>query len=373
MKPRQSIVMPYHRNREMLFYTLDLLDKSVPSEVEIVVVGNNDSPKELDFELSKRFRFLKANRALLYSKAVNWGVEEAKGEIVTLCDQDIFGYRDWYTPMLTLLLSNEKIGAVSSKMLNPTNGRIIECGLMYTKTRILHPLRGVRADHHWACFDREVPTSTSATMMMRKSIYQELGGMDEEMPYCCSDCDMGFKVRDAGLQNWICSSSVVYHRGSSSQKNGKRMSFSHLLTDSQHMFFAKNYHRLQPDIQRWMAYTLTDFRGVHSIEPTYHFVNLSSFGEYEWYAEHIADRLGIEYYDIHTFPQRERDLPSMQLYDELPYSYMNLTAPIIYFVDIFLSLRDNVIWDKMRDIGKDLVVDSHGNIFPLHDVIFHRC
>ena len=190
---KQSIVMPYHRNRDMLLYTLSLIDRQLPQDIEIIVVGNSDNPEDLAFELPKRFRFIKVRRSLLYSKAVNLGVQEASGEIITLCDQDIFGYQDWYTPMRNLLLSNKAVGAVSSKMLNPTNNRIIECGLMYTKTRILHPLRGVRADHHWCGFDREVPTSTSATMMMRKDVYQALGGMDEDMPYCCSDCDMGFK------------------------------------------------------------------------------------------------------------------------------------------------------------------------------------
>lgn len=366
---KQSIIMPYHRNREMLFYTLELLERNVPQEVEIIVVGNNDNPAELDFDLPKRFRFIKIPQALLYSKAVNLGVEESSGEIITLCDQDIFGYQNWYTPMLDLLCSNKNIGAVSSKLLNPTNNRIIECGLMYTKTRILHPLRGVRASHRWASFDREVPTSTSATMMMWKDLYQALGGMDEEMPYCCSDCDMGFKVRAAGLQNWICASSIAYHRGSSSLKNGKRTSFSHLLTDSQHMFFAKNYGRLQPDIQHWMRYTLEDFSSEYLIQPGYHFVNLSSFGEYHWYAEHIKEYLRTDFYDVHTFPQKERDISALQLYDELPYSYMNLKAPVVYFVDLFLSLRDNAIWEKMRDIQMDLVVDSHGNICTLFDLI----
>lgn len=373
MIPKQSIIMPYHRNKDMLFYTLSLMDKILPSDVEIIVVGNNSSQEELNFDLPTRFRFIKIARSLLYSKAVNLGVQEASGEIITLCDQDIFGYQNWYTPMLKLLLSNNQIGAVSSKMLNPTNDRIIECGLMYTKTRILHPLRGVRSNHHWATFDREVSTSTSATMMMRKSVYTALNGMDEDMPYCCSDCDMGFKVREIGLQNWICSSSIVYHRGSSSIKNGKRMSFSHLLTDSQHMFFAKNYGRLQPDIQKWMNYTLTDFSEHHSIASAYHFVNLSSFGEYEWYADYTKSYLKTTYYDIHSFPQKERDIISLQLYDELPYSYMNITAPIIYFVDLFLSLKDNAIWSKMRDINHDLVVDSHGNIFPLSDIILNHC
>ena len=132
---KQSIVMPYHRNKQMLLYTLALLDKFLPTEVEIIVVGNNDSSEELSFNLPKRFRFIKINKALLYSKAVNLGVQEAQGEIITLCDQDIFGYQDWYSPMLKLLTSNKSIGAVSSKLLNPTNNRIIECGLMYTQTK----------------------------------------------------------------------------------------------------------------------------------------------------------------------------------------------------------------------------------------------
>lgn len=370
---KQSIIMPYHRNKAMLIYTLELLNKFLPLEVEIIVVGNNDSTDELAFDLPKRFRFIKINESLLYSKAVNLGVKEAHGEVITLCDQDIFGYNDWYSPMLNLLTSNKKIGAVSSKLLNPTNNRIIECGLMYTQTRVLHPLRGVLSTHPWASFDREVSTSTSATMMMRKSIYLELGGMDEEMPYCCSDCDMGFKVRETGLQNWICASSVAYHRGSSSLKNGKRMSFSHLLIDSQHMFFAKNYKRLHPDIQNWMQYTLTDFCKKNQVESAYHFVNLSSFGEYKWYAQQVQTLLQIEYYDIHSFPQKERDITSIQLYDELPYSYMNITAPVIYFVDLFLSLQDNAIWQKMRDINKDIVIDSNGSIFKLTDIISGRC
>ena len=89
---KQSIVMPYHRNRDMLLYTLSLIDRQLPQDIEIIVVGNSDNPEDLAFELPKRFRFIKVRRSLLYSKAVNLGVQEASGEIITLCDQDIFGY-----------------------------------------------------------------------------------------------------------------------------------------------------------------------------------------------------------------------------------------------------------------------------------------
>ena len=51
---------------------------------------------------------------------------------------------------------------------------------------------------------------------------------------------------------------------------------------------------------------------------------------------------------------------------------MNVPIPIIYFVDYFPSLENNQIWAHMRNIKKDLVLDSHGNLVRLDDIIFGR-
>ena len=48
----QSIIMPYHRNKDMLKYTTAQLEKYIDSDVEIIVVGNNADKRELDVELS---------------------------------------------------------------------------------------------------------------------------------------------------------------------------------------------------------------------------------------------------------------------------------------------------------------------------------
>ena len=37
----QSIIMPYHRNKQMLLYTTELLNKIIPKEVEIIIVGKS--------------------------------------------------------------------------------------------------------------------------------------------------------------------------------------------------------------------------------------------------------------------------------------------------------------------------------------------
>lgn len=373
MSISQSIIVPFHKNKDMLLYMLALLSKSVPSDVEIIVVGNNNDPNALDFNLPERYRFIKVYESLLYSKTANLGVAEASGDIITLCDQDIFCYNDWYTPLLTKLLSSERIGSVSSKLLNPTNNRVLDFGIAFSKYRILHPLRGTLKNYSFSRQDRIVQSVVSAAIMMRKDTYLKVGGMDIDMPYCCSDCDIGIKINQLGLENWVVASSEVYHKGSSSAKNSKSSSFDYLRSDSYSMFYAKNYGRMYTDIDTWIEKIITDFKKSHTILAIYNFVNLSTSNEYLWYADIVKKTLDIEFSDIYSFPVHIRNSRSIQLYDELPYTFLNISIPNIYFVDDFPALQNNLIWHKMRDIQNDIVLDSHGNFFLLDDIISHRC
>lgn len=373
----QSIVMPYHRNKEMLLYTTQLLCASIPDEVEIIVVGNNSDEKELDVDLPERIRYYKFQESLLYSQTVNKGVALAHGEIVTLCDQDIFGFDDWYQPLLKKLLSSDSIGAVSGKLLNPINDRIIDFGIEYSPRRIVHPLRGLKSNHPLALSDRKVTSSTSAILMMRKATYEKVGGMDLDMPYCCSDCDIGIKIGKIGLENWVVSEAVAYHRGSSSTKNGKSSSFSYLKYDSDKMFWVKNYAQLQPTVVSYIqaSFHFLQDSSHRDFPKLYQFINLSTTDEYKWYAQKLTEISGISIAGIYSYPQRCDHYSSfeLQIYDAVPYTFMNDSVPLIFFVDYFPSLIGcNMIWSHMRNPRNDLVMDVHGNILSMQDVLDGR-
>lgn len=369
-KISQSIIMPYHRNKQMLLYTTELLNRIIPKDVEIIIVGNNNNPEELNVDLSDRFVYMRYDKSLLYSETVNRGVHAAHGEIITLCDQDIFSYQDWYTPLLNKLLSDKRIGSVSSKLINPTNNRIIDFGIEYSQYRILHPFRGLKDTHPLVQQDYRMTSTTSATLMLRKEIYEKVGGMDLDMPYCCSDCDIGIKIGKLGLENWVVADSVAYHRGSSSTQNGKSTSFSYLRSDSTNMFWAKNYNNIQNSIGNTISVFAQYIKKEQVLDPLYYFINLSSLREYEWYAKYLTKAFPCDICDIHSYPQKLAHYSSaLQIYDALPYTFMNAKIPIIYFVDYFPSLKNNQIWAHMRDIKKDLVLDSHGNLVRLEDII----
>lgn len=375
MSLSQSIIMPYHRNKAMLQYTTSQLEKFIDSDVEIIVVGNNINSAELDVELSPRIKYIKIEESMLYSRTVNFGVEIAKGDIITLCDQDIFSYSNWYIPLLNKLQSNKSIGSVSSKLLNPSNNRIIDFGIEYSRKRIVHTFRGHKSDYPLAMCDRSVTSSTSAILMTYKSLYQDVGGMDIDMPYCCSDCDIGLKFLEKGYENWVVADSVAFHRGSSSDLNGKKQSFEYLREESHLMFWRKNTNNQAfPTVDRDISNSVNYVAKSGWIKPLYTFINLSTFSEFEWYKDMFVKYSKADISDIHTYKSGQSNYRNtIQIYDVVPYYFMNYSTPIIYFVDYFPALKDNEIWKNMRNTQNDLVFDASGNIVLFDDLVNGCC
>lgn len=241
---KQSIIIPYYKNKQELYFSLNLLFRDIPPSIEIIIVANNPNPSELDISYPN-CKILKFNEALLYSKAVNIGVQNATGDIITLMDQDIFVMPNWYPPLLQKLLSNKDIGAVSSKMINPTNNRILEYGIEYTPYNSAHIAKDLSNESPLVQKDICVSSVCGGVLMTYKSLYNKLGGMDEDMPYICCDCDYTLKLRELGKQVWVVADSVVFHKSFTSNAAGKISDFSFLENDSRWKFYQKNANRMR--------------------------------------------------------------------------------------------------------------------------------
>lgn len=373
MRPKQSIIIPFHKNIDMLRYCLRTLKRTIQDGIEVIVIGNNYKAAEIDVVVPDWVRYERIYKNLFYSAAINYGVQKAQGEIITFCDPDTFYFDDWYQPLLTKLLSESSIGATSSKLINPLTNRIIDFGMSFTRWNAGHTTLGLLYEHPLAMKDREVQAACSAIMMTRKKDFESVGGMDEDMPYAFPDCDYCLKLAEKGKKTWVLANSQVYHKGHSDPNNSKSYAFKHLKADSKGMFYAKNYHRITEELHLWFAETIIWARSQWPNIPTsYLLLDFSTIYNREYYYRAIENN-SITILDKMVVTVGTSNSQALSLYDYVSLDLIDLRTPILYFVDTFISLFNNQLWFRMRDISNDLVIDRHGNVFPLAMVASGLC
>ena len=373
---KQSIVIPFHKDRSMLLFSLKTLFATLPQnqDIEIIIVGNNRNPHELDFELPwKNIRFYKIYDNLFYSNAVNFGVSQASGEIITLCDPDIFYLPNWYTPLLNTFIE-KNAGAVGNKLINPCTGRILEFGVYYSKFNTVHSLLGAKADHPLTAHTRRVQSVCSAVLMTSKKAFTELNGMDPDLPYAYPDFDYCLRLYQKGYSVWVTGESEVYHKGSSDPNNSKHYSFKYLQTDCKGLFYAKDYSFIDMDFGKWYEIYYTYFRRNYPDFPSkYMMIDMSTVYNREDYYEALQKCMHFEFLDKEVIDMKQRNIKELPLHQTISFNLLDCNSPILYFVDTFMCMSHNDLWFRMRDISHDIVVDRHGNILPCTEIAQGKC
>ncbi len=371
---KQSIIITYHKNKDMLLFCLNRLLKTVPEDVEIFIIGNNVNHTELDFEISNsRCRYHKVYQNIQYPKALNLSVEECTGEIITFIDADIFVWDGWYQALLKTFSSSDKIGVTGAKLINPLNNRIIDFGIMYSKFNAAHTMMGLLYDHPLAISDRQVQAVCSAIMMTTKTLYQKIGGMDEDIPYSYTDCDYCFRLRDIGYETWVSAGAIAYHKGGTDPNNSKS-NFSYYRLDAKGMYGMKDYAKIIYDNVAWFKVSADYFLKTYPlVVHKYLMLDFTTLYDRNSFYTIIKELLFIQFLDIVERPNSIRDNEHIVLYNDSSFEFIDLVTPIIYFVDTFIALFDNELWFHMRDIQYDLVVDRHGNILPLSLIAKRKC
>lgn len=364
-----SIIITYHKNKDMLAFCLKRLLETTNNDVEILIIGNNANKSELDIQLDNpRCRYYKFETNLQYPKAINFGVSKCNGDIITFVDADIFVWDGWYEALLKCFLSSSKIGAVSAKLINPLNSRILDFGIMHSRFNAAHTMMGLKYDHPLASYDRKVQTLCSAVLMTSKKIFEQVGGLDEEIPYSYTDCDYCLRLRDIGYESWVAANSCAFHKGSTSVNNSKT-NFSYYRLDAKGIYGMKDYAKFVYDMENWYEISANFAKEKYTHFPKkYLLVDLSTMYDRDNYYRIFSEKLDIEFLDIVEQPDTIRDNEHIILYESLSFNYIDLATPIIYFVDTFVSLFNNQLWFDLRDIHHDLVIDRHGNIISLLDI-----
>jgi len=227
--PLVSIIIPFRDEPDYLQRCIKaILDKTAYQKFEIIGVNNN-SKKEETFELmaqlqesDQRIRFYEYNIPFNYSKINNYAVGLASGEYIVLMNNDIeIINSDWIESLLEHS-QREDVGAVGAKLYYPHN-TIQHAG-------IILGIAGF-AGHSHRFFPRESPgyynrlmsiqnvsAVTGALLMIKKRLYEEMGGFDEKhLTIALNDVDFCLRLRERGYLNIFTPYCEAIHYESSSR------------------------------------------------------------------------------------------------------------------------------------------------------------
>ena len=226
--PLVSLVIPTRNGLDLLKQCIDsILTKTTYKNYEILIVDNNsDCPKALAYFASivknKRIRVLRDERPFNYSALNNAAIKQAMGEYIALINNDIEVISpEWLTEMLSIAIQ-PGVGAVGARLLYPNDtlqhgGVITGIGGVAGHSH-KHAPRQAYGYFARAQLIQTYSAVTAACLVIKKSIYHELNGLDEaNLAIAFNDIDFCLKVREAGYRNVWTPYAELYHHESATR------------------------------------------------------------------------------------------------------------------------------------------------------------
>ena len=227
--PKVSIVIPNKEHLEDLTRCItSILERSTYDNYEIIVVENNSVSEEIAAYYNKiqenpAVRVITYKGEFNYSKINNLGVSKAEGEYVLLLNNDTSVITpDWIEELL-MYAQRKDVGAVGAKLYYEDRtiqhaGVVLGLGAHRTAGHSHY-----RVDHRnlgymgRLCYAQNVMAVTGACLMMRKALYEELGGLDEAFAVALNDVDLCVRAWKAGRVNVFTPFAELYHYESASR------------------------------------------------------------------------------------------------------------------------------------------------------------
>ncbi len=206
-----SIMIPNKDHCKMLKKCISsILKKTTYPNYEILIIDNGSTEKELKSYYASlvnepRIRILHDDRPFNFSAINNFAAKEAKGEYLVLLNNDIQIITGNWLQEMMMYVQREDVGAVGAMLYYPDNstqhaGVILGLGSDRIAGHTFHRVpRGMVAYMGKNCYSQNVSAVTAACMMVKKSVYDAIGGMDESYPVAFNDVDFCLRIRERGL------------------------------------------------------------------------------------------------------------------------------------------------------------------------------
>lgn len=226
--PLVSIIIPTRDRVEILKKCIEsILQKTDYENWEMLVVDNQSVEPQThtyfeQIQRDTRIKVIRYEKPFNYSAMNNYAVQFSQGEILALLNNDVEVITgEWLSEMVSHAIRPE-IGAVGAKLLY-SNGLVQHAGVILGLGGVAgHAHKYLKGGDHGYChraiITQNFSAVTGACLVVRKSIYEEVGGLNEvSLAVAFNDIDFCLKLLVAGYRNVYSPYAILYHHESISR------------------------------------------------------------------------------------------------------------------------------------------------------------
>jgi GT2 family glycosyltransferase len=240
---KTSIIIPVFNKVEFTFQSLRSLMREIDfKDTEVIVVNNasTDETREVLAHFAGLVRVVSNDTNRGFVDACNQGAAEARGKFLVFLNNDTVVLPGWLENLVETVECDASAGAVGSLFLYP-DGRVQEAGaIIWSGGEALHYGWGKSADDRRFAFAREVDYCSGASLLVRKSLFNQLGGFDRRYaPAYYEDADLCMGVRSLGFKVIYQPLSRIIHYEGATAGTDTRTGFKHYQIVNREKFYDK--------------------------------------------------------------------------------------------------------------------------------------
>jgi GT2 family glycosyltransferase len=225
--PRVTVIIPTRDHPDLLAAAVDgVLARTAYPDLELIVVDNGSRMPEATALLARleqmpRVRVLHDDRPFNFARLNNGAARLATGSVICFLNDDTNVIApDWLDEMTALALRDD-VGVVGARLIYG-NGTIQHAGVLLGAFALTHHLlRGRPADfrgyHNRGLLTHAVSAVTAACAVVKRELFDALGGFDEQLPIAYNDIDLCLAASARGYYNLIVNRPLVHHFESASR------------------------------------------------------------------------------------------------------------------------------------------------------------
>jgi len=212
--PLVSIIVPVYNQWDTTRACLiSILENSGTLHYEVIVADDNSSDKTCNIlQYTENIKLIVNKTNLGFLKNCNNAADQATGHYLVFLNNDTNVQPGWLSPLVELMEKDTTVGLAGSKLVYP-DGKLQEAGGIIWRDgsgwNYGHMDFPERPEYNYL---KEVDYISGASVIVRKSLWNEIGGFDERYaPAYYEDADLAFEIRKRGFKVMYQPRSVVVH------------------------------------------------------------------------------------------------------------------------------------------------------------------